>query len=335
MKKIYVCLIGLLLILMAGCGQKEDVSGNDDGNNQSADDLKDISFVLDWTPNTNHTGIYVAKEKGFFEKEKLDVDIMLPGEVGADQLVATGKADFSISVQEHMTIARAEGLPIVSVAAIIQHNTAGYASPVENAITEPVDFEGKTFGAVGNDLERAIMQTIMEKNGADYNKVEFKNIGDADFFTAVQRDIDFSLVYQGWTGIEAELRKQDLNMVYLKDFSEELDFYTPLLATSEEMIEDNPNVVEAFVSAAVKGYEYAIDHPEEAAEILIDSEPDIDAELAKRSQEWLSEKYQDDAEQFGIQEKERWEMVKDFMLEHDIITEDMDMEEAFTNKFLP
>lgn len=123
-------------------------------------------------------------------------------------------------------------------------------------------------------------------------------------------------------------------MVYLKDFSEALDFYTPLIATSEKMIEDDPDTVEAFVHAAIKGYEYAIDNPDEAAEILIDSEPDVDAELIKQSQKWLSEKYQDDADQFGIQEKERWEMTKDFMLEHEIITKDLDMEEAFTNEFL-
>src|SRR5699024_11882376 len=120
----------------------------------------------------------------------------------------------------------------------------------------------------------------------------------------------------------------------LKDFSEALDFYTPLIATSEKMIEDDPDTVEAFVHATIKGYEYAIDKPDEAAEILIDSEPAVDAELINQSQKWLSEKYQDDAYQFGIQEKERWKMTKDVMLEHEIITKDLDMEEAFTNDFL-
>src|SRR5699024_11814812 len=99
-------------------------------------------------------------------------------------------------------------------------------------------------------------------------------------------------------------------------------------------IEDDPDKVEAFVHAEIKGYEYAIDNTNEAAEILIDSEPDVDAELIKQSQKWLSEKYQDDADQFGNQEKERWEMTKDFMLEHEIITKESDMEEAFTNEVL-
>lgn len=318
----------VMSLLIAGCS-------NTSGEAKSDDSLTDVSFVLDWTPNTNHTGIYVAKEKGFFEEEGLSVDILLPGEAGSTQLIATGNADFGISYQEGMMMARSEGMPIVSVAALIQQNTAGYASPVEYGITEPKDFEGKVFGAVGSDLERAMMETIMKESGADIDQVEFKNIGDADYFVAVERDVDFSLVYQGWTGIEAELRGKELNMVYLKDFSDALNFYTPILATNEKTIKDNPELVEKFIRAAVRGYLFAIDNPEEAAQILIDSEPDLDPELVKKSQQWLSTKYQDDAAEFGIQETERWQKVNDFMVEHGILTESLEIDKAFTNQFLP
>lgn len=328
MKKLLLFTMMVMSLLIVGCS-------NTSGEAKSDDALTDVSFVLDWTPNTNHTGIYVAKEKGFFEEEGLDVDILLPGEVGSTQLIATGNADFGISYQEGMMMARSEGMPIVSVAALIQQNTAGYASPVEYGITEPKDFEGKVFGAVGSDLERAMMETIMKESGADIDQVEFKNIGDADYFVAVERDIDFSLVYQGWTGIEAELRGKELNMVYLKDFSDALNFYTPILATNEKTIKDNPELVEKFIRAAVKGYLFAIDNPEEAAQILIDSEPDLDPELVKKSQQWLSTKYQDDAAEFGIQETERWQKVNDFMVEHGILTESLEIDKAFTNQFLP
>lgn len=331
MRMMRLSFIFFVFVLLIGCAPEEKVTGESETENG----LKQVSFVLDWTPNTNHTGIYVAKELGYFEDVGLDVDILLPGKVDANQLMATGKVDFGIGFQEHVTIAREEGLPIVSVAAIIQHNTAGYASAVEHDITEPIDFEGKSFGGVGHDLESAMMQTIMDENGADYDKVDMQNIGDADIFTVLQQDIDFALIFQGWTGIEAELREQDLNMVYLKDFSESLDFYTPLIATSEALIEEEPETVKDFVQAAVKGYEYAIENPEEAADILIESEPDIDGELVEQSQKWLSTKYQDDAEQFGIQELERWETLKNFMVEHDIIEGDLEISDAFTNEFLP
>lgn len=94
-------------------------------------------------------------------------------------------------------------------------------------------------------------------------------------------------------------------------------------------------IVEAFTAAAVKGYEFAIENPEEAAQILIEAEPDLDPELVKRSQEWLSPRYQDDAERFGIQERDRWQKFADFLLENEIINEAVDVDQAFTNDFLP
>lgn len=124
-------------------------------------------------------------------------------------------------------------------------------------------------------------------------------------------------------------------MVYLKDFSEALDFYTPVLATSESMVEDQPEQVEAFVHAAVKGYEFAIEHPEEAAEILSEKEPDLNPDLVQRSQAWVSEKYRDDSAQFGVQEEDRWKKVEAFMLDYDIIEEPIQKDQAFTNEFLP
>ncbi len=321
----------LLVFTMAACGEDEPETSENSGD----DELTPVSFVLDWTPNTNHTGIYVAKEQGYFEEQGLDVEIMLPGEAGANQLIASGNADFGISYQEGLTMARAEGLPLVSVAAVLQHNTAGYASPVDKGLTSPADFEGRIYGGNGSDLEEAMMGTIMEQNGADINEVDFITIGDTDFFTAVERDVDFSLVYYGWTGIEAELRGVDLNMVYLADFSEKLDYYTPILATNEEMVDEDPELVEAFVHAAAKGYEYAIDNPEDAASILIEAEPDLDPELVKNSQEWLSPRYQDDAESWGIQEQDRWEDFSDWMVENELIEEPIDVDRAFTNEFLP
>lgn len=328
--KRYIMMLSMLLVFLMGCNTDEDAKTNTEES-----ELQPVTFVLDWTPNTNHTGIYVAQAEGFFEEEGLDVDIILPGEVGAGQLISTGKADLGISYQEQLMMARNEDLPLVSVAAIIQHNTAGYASPVEKNITSPTDFEGKIYGANMSDLAKAIMTTSMEENGADFNKVKSTNIGESDFFVAVERDIDFSLVFQAWTGVEAEIRDQDLNMIYLKDLAEGLDFYTPIIATSEKAIEDDPEMIEKFIKATVKGYEFAIEEPEESADILIDNVPDINAELVHESQKWLADKYQDDASEFGIQETERWEKVKDFMVEHELINSNFDIQQAFTNDFLP
>lgn len=323
------------LLLLSGCAGNgpDNQTGSEDSD--SKQDLKKVTVVLDWTPNTNHTGLYAAKDKGYFKEEGLDVEVIMPGEAGADQLTASGKADFGVSYQESITEARVQGVPLVSIAAVIQHNTSGFASPAEKNIKSPKDFEGKTYGGWGAPVEKSVIDSLMKKENANIDKVSIVNMGDADFFTAVKRDIDFAWIYYGWTGVEAELRGEKINMVYLTDYSEKLDYYTPVLATSEKMIADDPDTVKAFVKAAARGYEFAIDQPGEAADILLKNAPDLDSELVKKSQEWLSPRYQDDASRWGEQKLEVWENYADWMHENGLLDKELDAGKAFTNDFLP
>jgi ABC-type nitrate/sulfonate/bicarbonate transport system substrate-binding protein len=297
--------------------------------------LTDVKVVLDWTPNTNHTGLYVAKDQGFFEQEGLHVEIIQPGEGGADAMVAAGSADFGVSVQEGITQARIQGVPLVSIAAIIQHNTSGFASPVAKNIKTPKDFEGKTYGGYGAPVEMAVIESLMQQEKADVSKVKVINIGEADYFTAVKRDVDFSWIYYAWTGVDAELRNEPLNMIYLTKYSDKLDYYTPVLATSEKMIKEKPEIVKAFTAASAKGYQFAIDKPEEAANILLKAVPDLDKNLVIASQKWLSPKYKDDAPRWGEQKKAVWENYSTWMFDHKLLEKKLDVDAAFTNDFLP
>ena len=321
----------LAALVLAGCSSGTADQEKGTGKNE----LKNVTMVLDWTPNTNHTGLYVAQEKGYFEEQGLDVEIVMPGEAGANQLVASNEAEFGISAQESLTEARVQGIPIVSVAAVIQHNTSGFASPAEKNIRSPKDYEGKTYGGWGAPVEEKVLSTLMEGDGADISKLEFLNMGNTDFFTAVERDVDFAWSYYGWDGIEAELREIDLNIQYLADFSDELDYYTPIIITSEKLISKDPDLVSAFVAAASKGYEYSIKHPGEAADILIGEVPELDEELVRASQEWLAPKYRDDADRWGEQKESVWAGYANWMHEHGLIEEKLDVEAAFTNDFLP
>nr|WP_259549155.1 ABC transporter substrate-binding protein [Heyndrickxia oleronia] len=329
MKKWLMIIVSSLLLLTTAC------SNNNDSANSKKKGLKHVTVVLDWTPNTNHTGLYVAKEKGYFKDEGLDVDIIQPGEAGADQLVAAGKAQFGISAQESITEARIQGVPIVSIAAIIQHNTSGFASPKEKNITSPKDFENKTYGGWGAPVEKAVLDSLMKKEHADVEKTKIINMGETDFFTAVKRDIDFAWIYYGWTGVEAELRGEKINMVYLTDYSNKLDYYTPVLTTNEKMIEKDPETIKHFLAATSKGYTYAIDHPDDAADLLIKAVPDLDPKLVKASQKWLSPKYQDDAARWGEQKQEIWENYASWMYDNHLLDKKLDSKKAFTNQFLP
>lgn len=317
----------LLLVSLAGCSP----------TNQPDQDKKltKVTVLLDWLPNTNHTGLYVAKDKGYFKAEGLEVELLQPGEGGTAQLLAAGKGDFGISYQEEMTVARSEDIPVVALAAVIQHNTSGFASPVEKGIKNPADFIGKTYGGWGSPAETAMIKALMDKYGADFNQVEMVNIGSADFFTSMQKGIDFSWIYWGWTGIEAEQRDMKLNFIQLRDENKALDFYTPVIIASEAKLKDDPELAEKFLRACSKGYQFAITDPEEAGSILVNNVPELDRDLVMASQKYLAQQYQADAPRWGEMKQEVWKNYADFMFENKLIKKNIDSNKAFTNKYLP
>ncbi|MBP1995296.1 ABC transporter substrate-binding protein [Paenibacillus eucommiae] len=333
-KRNALLLLVSLMVVLSACAKKE-TEAPAKGTETPKQTLTDVKVVLDWTPNTNHTGLYVALDQGYFEQEGLNVEIIQPGTNGSDAMVAADSAEFGVGVQEGITLARIQGLPIVSIAAIIQHNTSGFASPLAKNIKSPKDFEGKTYGGYGAPAENAVIDSLMQIENADVNKVKFVNIGEADYFTAVKRDIDFAWIYYAWTGVDAELRNEPLNMVYLTDYTDKLDYYTPVLTTSEKMVKEKPEIVKAFIAAAAKGYNYAIEKPEDAANLLLKAVPDLDKELVIASQKWLSPKYKDDAAQWGIQKREVWDNYATWMLDHKLLEKALDVDAAFTNDFLP
>ncbi|MFD1175635.1 ABC transporter substrate-binding protein [Paenibacillus puldeungensis] len=339
-RTLFAIVLSCMLLILASCSGGADGSASNqttkaEPDKQQSKELKPVKVVLDWSPNTNHTGLYVAKEQGYFAEEGLDVSISLPGSGGSEAMVASGEAPFGVSVQENVTQSRTQGVPLVSIAAIIQHNTSGFAAPKDRNIKSPKDFEGKSYGGWGSPVEQAVMKSIMDLQGADVKKVKFLNIGDADYFTAVKRDIDFAWIFYAWTGIEAELRGEPLDMLYVKDYSDKLDYYTPVIVTNEKTISQDPELVKAFMRATSKGYQYAIEHPEEAANILLKAVPELDKKLVVASQKWLSPKYQDDAGRWGEQKREVWQNYSDWMHERGLLDKPLDTDKAFTNDFLP
>ncbi|MGI6555392.1 MAG: ABC transporter substrate-binding protein [Bacillota bacterium] len=326
-------LIILLFILVAGTLIVSSCGGTESAGESQG--LKDITVMLDWVPNTNHTGLYVAKEKGWFEEKGLNVEIVNASQAGAAQMVASGEVPFGVSYQEEVTMARSTGVPIVSIAAVIQHNTSGFASLKEDNIVSPKDFENKRYGGGATPAEEDVLQSLMAKYDADYSTVDFVNVGDADWFSIIGKEVDFTWIFYGWTGIEAELRGLDINYIELAKEDPALDYYTPVLITNEDMIKENPDTVKAFLEAVSKGYEYCIANPEESAEILLAAAPELDAELVKASQEYLSGQYQAEASQWGIQKREVWENYAQWLYDHQLIEEMIDVDAAFTNDFLP
>lgn len=318
----------LMLGTLSGCTNKKENANSDN---------KKVTMVLDWTPNTNHTGLYVALEKGYFKEEGLDVDIVQPSDGGSTTLVATGKADFGISYQEEVTFAKTseDPLPIKAIATVIQHNTSGFASPKDKNITSPKDFVGKTYGGWGSPSEDAILDVVMQKYGSKFKNLKVVNVGDDDFFTAVKSNIDFMWIFEAWTGIESKLQGMDLNYMPLKDLDKRLDYYTPVIISNEKLLNENPELAKKFLKATSKGYEYAIENPIEAANILVKYAPEINKDLAIESQKYLANQYKAEASRWGEMKDSVWDNYTNFLREYNVINKDMKASEAYTNEFLP
>lgn len=315
-----IALVLLVAFAVAGCQLRQ---------------ARPVTLMLDWVPNTNHTGIYVALDKGWYREEGIELQIIEPATAGVEQVVGAGQAHFGISFAEWLTSARAQGVPIVSIAAVIQHNTSGFASPAHLGLERPRDLAGHRYGGAGLEIERAMLGALTECDGADVADIEFVDTGFADFFVVTQRDADFAWIYYAWTGIEAELRDYPINVIWLQDYEECVpDYYTPVIVTNESLIASDPDLVRRFMAATARGYEFAIDNPEEAAEILI-RHAEANPELIRRSQAWLSERYFVDSPQWGHQDAAVWERFIGWMADNDLVPETIDASAAFSNDFLP
>jgi ABC-type nitrate/sulfonate/bicarbonate transport system substrate-binding protein len=338
MKKLMsiLVIISLMIASLVGCSAQNNQSQQPQDTAKKQEPRK-IKVLLDWVPNTNHTGLYVAKDKGYYSEEGLDVEIIQPAEGGSADLIAAGQGEFGISYQEQVTYAKTADnpLPIKAIAAIIQHNTSGFASPVGKNIKTAKDFEGKRYGGWGSPVEEAMIKALMEKEGADFSKVKMVNVGAADFFTSTEKDVDFSWIYYGWDGVASNLKNKPINFIKLQDVEKNLDFYTPVIVAKDDTIKNDPELVKKFLRATSKGYNYSVENPEDAVNSLLKFAPEIDKTLAVESQKYLAKEYIADSPRWGEMKQEIWENYSNWLFEKGLITKKLEVKEAYTNDYLP
>ena len=297
---------------------------------------EDVTVILDYVANTNHTGMYVALDQGWYAAEGLNVNIVEPTEGATATLIAVGKGQIGVSYQEDVTIARtlAEPLPIRAIATILQHNTSGFATYADKGITSPADFEGKTYAGWGGPGEEAVLKAVMTNAGKDFSKLNVVT-SDGSGFAALKDQVDIMWFFEAWDNIKCELNNFPIDYMPLRDLDARLDYYTPVLITSEEMIADHPDTLRAFLRATTKGYEYAIANPDQAAAILGKYAPDESPELLKKSQEYLAGQYIADAPRFGEMKDSVWDGYTDFCLQYGVIGQKIAADQLYTNEFLP
>lgn len=302
----------------------------------------ELSLALDWTPNTNHTGIYVALEQGWYEEAGIDLTILPYGSVSPNVLVSSGQADLGISGAESVYAAAAIGEPVVSIAAIMATNTAAFAVRADSDIHSPKDFAGKLYAAFGAAYESPILEALIAADGGEGTVEEvFLDVYGFDAILSGRADVVW--IFEGWQGIQAEREGIE---VRLFNFTKGglPDYYTPVIVASPEGVEDNAEALSAFVQATARGYQFAIDNPEAAAEILIQG-AEVgtfpDERLVYDSQAFVSQYYAAEGQAWGVQTKAMWTDYGAFLLAEGVyqdadgnVVESLPFADLFSNTLL-
>ena len=328
-KSIALLLAPVLVFALAGCGSPAEQTKNEP-----------ITVVLDWTPNTNHTGIFVAQAKGYFEEAGLNVEVVQPPEDGAVTLVASGKAQFGVSFQDSLAPAFAgdAAMPVTAVAAVIQHNTSGIISRAGEGMDTPRGLEGKKYATWDLDVEKETIRDVMEADGGDFDLVELTPSTVTDEVSALQSgSVDAIWIFYGWAGVACRVAGLETDYFEFADIDPVFDYYTPVIIGGNAWLEEHPETAKTFLSALSRGYTYAAENPKEAADILMEAAPELKAnsELVYASQEYLAAEYIADAERWGEFDGERWAAFFNWLNENRLLEAEIDPAFGFTNDYLP
>lgn len=309
-----------------------------------SNDSDTIRFALDWTPNTNHTGLYVALEEGYFDDAGLDVEVLPYNNTSPDTLVDSGNAEFGISTQSSTTFAKAAGAQIISVLAPLQHWATGIGVRADrDDITGPKDLDGKVYAGFGDVGEQAGLRQVIENDGGT-GEYETVVLGTSAYEAVYSGTADFTVSYLAWEGIEAEHSGTPMKYFAYTDYGFP-DAYAITVNGNENWLADNSDDAAKFVAALQRGYQLAADEPSRGAQHVIDANPGVftDERLVFESQQMLAERYMsDDSGTVGSQNIDKWSRYSKFLYDNgvlvdeggDALTTEPDWSTYFTDEYL-
>ncbi|WP_299738901.1 ABC transporter substrate-binding protein [uncultured Roseobacter sp.] len=303
-----------------------------------------LTVALDWTPNTNHVGLYVAQAKGWFEDAGLAVDILPYTDTSSGTLVATGVAEFGILSAVGFHSQRASGADMTVVLAVVQHETGRLVFNGEREdIQRPADLDGMTYAGFGSAWEEALISTIIRNDGGE-GVFDTVTLGTSAYEALANGSVDFTLEVSTWEGVNSVLLDRPQRAFRYADFGVP-DQHTTLLGGNGTWLKQNPDAARAFVQAAQRGYQFAANNPAEAADILIAETAGMmsNPDLVHASMVALVEGgfLQDPGEPVGLIDDEMFVNITQFLFEAGILrdedgrqlTELPDVSSWFTNDY--
>jgi ABC-type nitrate/sulfonate/bicarbonate transport system substrate-binding protein len=280
----------------------------------------DVSLQLDWTPNTNHTGFYVAREKGYYAADGINLKILPYSDASADTLVGSGTADCGITSEDNLPVASVAGTREVSVMAILQHQVNALIVPADSKYRSPKDLAGATYGGFGLPFEGPLVNAMIKNDGGT-GEVKVATLNTGAYEAVYKGKVDTSLAFKTWELLEARERGIALRTFDVTDYGIP-DDYNVVLACNADWLKANPQTAKRFVAATAKGFQDAIDDPRGSAKILIDANPGVfsNEKMVYASADLLAKDYYaDENGVFGCQTAQRWTEYPKWLYENGIL----------------
>ena len=302
--------------------------------------MQKLKIALDWTPNTNHTGFFVAKELGYYQEVGVDVQILSPAE---DEYATTpakklemGECDFAIAPFESVISlnTKAQKVNAIAIAALLQEDISSIVALASSNITRPGELDGRTYASYQARYEDAIVkQMIINDGGAGNIGIDYpEKLGIWE--TLLDNQADSTWIFDNWEGVEAETNGLKLTRFRLGDY--DIPYaYSPVIMTTQENIAEKKDLYRAFLQATKRGFQMAINNPKQAVGILTSYLPERDVKMINvgKSQEFVSP-YYGDRINWGSMEKDRIDRFLNWLVEHELESEAILSDDLFTNELL-
>lgn len=238
-------LLLLSLLLISGCITKN--------HNQ-------LTIALDYSPNINYIGIYMAIHQGYFQQDNININLINAASISTEQLVITNQANLGVSYSENLLFSDTK-LPLTSIYSLYTQNLSGFISRSSKNITSIKDFANKTYCGWGSEAEKKIITALAKENGVDPNSIDIVNT-DHNFIND-NGSCDIFWSYEYWSNKQATFNGIDYNYIPLSSLN--LNYYTPIIISKEN--DTNP-LYSLFIKDTIKGFNDAINDPQLAINVM-------------------------------------------------------------------
>ena len=327
MKKAISIVVAVAIILVtgmvAGCVPQEGKEPPDE-----------VTVQLKWIHQAQFAGCYAANQKGFYAEENIEVTIKAGGpNISPDQAftdLIAGETAFTIQGGDQVIAARAQGKPIVAIAVVFQKNPHVYISLKSSGIERPQDLVGKK--VMVSDQGEIQHQALLKKLGIDPNAVIEITPYQRDVTPLTTGQIDAHMAYRTGTGLAFDETGYELNWIWVDDYG--IHLYADTIITTEQLIQQNPELVERFLRATLKGWRYAIENPDEAVDMTLQYDPALGMERQKRMVETQTPLIHTGEAEIGWMEGHAWQQMHQMLLDGGVLTQPINIDEVYTMQFL-